>query len=71
MIFAIAICSAIFYGAIAGFLSLCTRNPDADFQFVKLVSNDYGLYNPGNNPNSANSPDKLNSLDQLNRDKAF
>ena len=72
MIFAVAISAGIFFGAIAGFISLGSRNPEADFQYVKLVSNDFGLYNSGNNnPHNINSPDKLNSLEQLNRDKAF
>lgn len=36
-----ALCTAI----IAGLLSFCFRNPSNDFEFTKLVSNDYGLYN--------------------------
>jgi hypothetical protein len=43
-IFGITIALAILTGLIAGALIFCLRDPEDDHQFVKLVSNDYGLY---------------------------
>jgi hypothetical protein len=43
---AIAAGSGMFFGLIAGLINLIFRNPEDDFEYRKLVSPDFGLYNP-------------------------
>jgi hypothetical protein len=63
----VAVCIGTGFGLIAGIICYITRNPEQDYQFVKLVSNDFGLYNEASAIPPEHSPMERNhSVGQLN-----